>query len=164
MPIVTSWYPVIIFTPCCSISFLTEGCLPGWWCPHPQSTCGRPMVWWARHRCYPYYVMAFSVTRSEPTRAFMGYSGTTPETAFSTSIKQVWVDWLSRGRMVLHPSCRIPDAGGLYATVHTGRTGRMWWPNAMWWPTSLVRDTFNCNSWNKTNSLRNLIFTRHISK
>ena len=28
-------------------------------------------------------------------------------------IKQVWVDWLSHGRMVPHPSCRIPVSGGL---------------------------------------------------
>ena len=32
---------------------------------------------------------------------------------------------------MLHPSCRIPDAGGLDATVHTDRSGRMWWPNAL---------------------------------
>ena len=35
------------------------------------------------------HVMAFSVTRYELNRAFMGYCGSTPETAFSTSIKQV---------------------------------------------------------------------------
>ena len=88
------------------------------------------MVWRARRWCYP-HVTAFSVSRSEPNGAFMGYSGMTPETAFSTSIKQVWVDCLSRGRMVPHPSCRITDAGGLYATAHTGRTGCTWWPNAL---------------------------------
>jgi len=88
------------------------------------------MVWWAWHWRYT-YVMAFSFTRSEPNRAFMEYSGTMPETAFSTSIKQVWVDWLSRERMVFQTSSRIPDAGGLYATAHTGRTGRTWWPNTL---------------------------------
>ena len=66
-----------------------------------------------------------------PNRAFMEYSGTMPETAFSTSIEQVWVDWLSRERMVFQTSSRIPDAGGLYATAHTGRTGRTWWPNTL---------------------------------
>ena len=51
-------------------------CLPGWQSPHPQSTSVRPMIWWAWHWCYP-YVMAFSVTRSEHTWAFMGYFGRT---------------------------------------------------------------------------------------
>ena len=96
-------------------------------CPHPQSKCGHPMVWWAWRWCYP-DVMAFSATRSEPNRAFMWYCGTTPETVFSTSIKQVWVDWFSHGRMVPHPSCRIPDTGGLEATVHTGHK---WWPSTL---------------------------------
>ena len=31
--------------------------------------------------------------------------------------------------VVLHPSCRIPDAGGLSATVHISHTGSNWWPN-----------------------------------
>ena len=113
----------------CHVNYCKRGCkrkLPQ--CLHPQSTCGRPLVWLLWHWCYP-YVMAFSVTRSESNWAFMGYSGMTPETAFSTSIKQVWVDWLSRARMVPYPSCRIADAAGLYATVHTGRNGRMWWPS-----------------------------------
>ena len=30
-----------------------------------------------------------------------------------------------------HPSCRIPDAGGLYATAHIGHTGRTWWPKTI---------------------------------
>ena len=34
-------------------------------------------------------VMVYSVTRSEPNLAFKGYSGMTPETTLSTSIKQV---------------------------------------------------------------------------
>ena len=114
------------------VEFLScqEGCLPGWQWPHPQSTYGRAMVWLAWHWCY-YDVMAFSVTKSEPKRAFMGYSGTTPETVFPTSIKQTRVDWLCCGRMVPYPSCRIPNAGGLYAIVHTGRTGSTWWPNTL---------------------------------
>ena len=33
--------------------------------------------------------------------------------------------------MVPHPSCRIPDTGELYSTVHTGRTGRTWWADAL---------------------------------
>ena len=31
--------------------------------------------------------------------------------------------------MVPHPSCTIPEAGGLYNTVYTARTGHTWWPN-----------------------------------
>ena len=45
-------------------------------------------------------------------------------------------------RMVLHPSCRIPDAVGLYAMVHTVRTDRMWWPNALLRDFTLVCDNF----------------------
>ena len=110
-------------------------------CPYPQGTCDLPMVWWAWHECYP-YVMAFSVTRSEPNRAFMGDSRMTPETAFSTSIKQVWVDWFPRGRMVPHPLCRIPDAAGPDAMAHTGRTGRTWWPNILFSDFTLVCPNF----------------------
>ena len=74
--------------------------------------------------------MAVSVTRSQPNWTLMGDSGATPETVFSTIINKTTNYGISHGRMMSHPSDRIPDTCRIYARVHWRRSGS-WWPNAL---------------------------------
>ena len=66
-----------------------------------------------------------SVTRSQPNWTLMGDSGVAPETAFSTTINKPPNHGMSRGRMVSHPTNRVPDTCRIYAKVHWS-TWRRW--------------------------------------
>jgi hypothetical protein len=48
----------------------------------------------------------------------MGDSGAVPETTFSTTINKTPNDGISPGRMVSHPSNRVPDTCRIYAYMH----------------------------------------------
>jgi hypothetical protein len=81
---------------------------------HPLGMRGHWMVWWAWKQCKP-YVMAISVTRSQPNWTLMGDSGAAPEAPFSTTINKTPNYWISHGRMVSHPSNRVPDTCRIYS-------------------------------------------------
>jgi hypothetical protein len=61
--------------------------------------------------------MAVSVTRSQPNLTFLGDSAAA-ETAFSTTINKTPNDGISHGKMVSHPSYRVPDTSRIYAKAY----------------------------------------------
>jgi hypothetical protein len=48
----------------------------------------------------------------------LGNYGDAPKTTFSTTINKTPNDGISCGRMVLHPSNRVPDTCRIYAKEH----------------------------------------------
>ena len=67
-----------------------------------------------------------SVTRSQPYGTLMGDSGVVAKTVFSTTINKTPNDGISRGRIVLHPSNRVPDHCRIYTKVDWSCSGGLW--------------------------------------
>ena len=94
--------------------------------------------------CKP-YAIAVSVTRFQPIWTLMGDSRAAPETVLSATIRtQTPNDGISHGRMVSHPSNRVPDTCRIYANAHWSWIFQRAVQTTPWKP-SLPSRLVNCN-------------------